>query len=172
MNTIVPRSRTAIVGGSPPGSPGVEGTSISIVATFSFRGQNVVINTGDIAKGNFIFSLNQPVELGSFDDFVDWLNSEFGVPLTSDDINSAIAKIPGPPEAPQILADIRGALQALVAGVVTITVLNVNTEAGTFQFGITYVVPDSPAITFLGITFKQLGVMVQKVGATGSPSSP
>jgi hypothetical protein len=51
-------------------------------------------------------------------------------------------------------------------------VLNVNTQAGTFQFGITYVVPASPPIEFLGITFKQLGVMVQKVGAKSSPSSP
>ena len=166
MKSIVPT--TAIVGSS-PGSPGVEGTSISVVATFSFNGQNVVINTGDIAKGNFIFSLNQPVVLGSFDDFIDWLNNEFGIPLTSADINNAINSIP---QSPDILNSIRNALIALVHGVVTITVLNVNTQAGTFQFGITYVVPDSPAITFLGITFKQLGVMVQKVGATGSPSSP
>lgn len=169
MNTIVPRTRTAIVGASPSGSPAPEGTSISVVATFSFNGQNVVINTGDIASGNFIFSLNQPVVLGSFDDFIDWLNHEFQIPLTSDDINNAINSIP---QSPEILNSIRNALIALVHGVVTITVLNVNTQAGTFQFGITYVVPDSPAITFLGITFKQLGVMVQKVGAKSSPSSP
>lgn len=166
MNSIVPRS--ALVGAS-PGSPGTEGTSISVVATFSFNGQNIVINTGDIAKKEFIFSLNQPVVLGSFDDFIDWLNHEFQIPLTSGDINSAINSIP---TSPDILNSIRNALIALVHGVVTITVLNVNTQAGTFQFGITYVVPDSPAIEFLGITFKQLGVMVQKVGAVSSPSSP
>jgi hypothetical protein len=146
----------------------MEGTSISIVATFSFKGQNLVVNTGDIASGNFVFSLNQPVVLGTFLDFVEWLNVEFGVPLTEEQINAAIDSIP---TSPHILDQIRSALIALVRGVVTVTVLTVNLEAGTFQFGITYVVPDSPPITFLGITFKQLGVMVQKVGATGSPSS-
>lgn len=160
MNTLA-RSSTALA--SPGGSPSVPGTSISIVATFSFNGQNIVINTGDIASGNFVFSLNQPVVLGSFLDFIQWLNKEFDVPLTEADVMNAIDSIP---TTPAILGDIRSALQALASGVVTITILNVNTQAGTFQFGITYVVPDSPAISFLGITFKQLGVMVQKVGAT------
>lgn len=164
MNTLVPR--TAIVGGE---SLDQSGTSISVVATFSFKGQNIVVSTGDIAKRNFVFSLNQPVVLGSFDDFIDWLNNEFNVPLTSQQINDAIDSIP---EHPHVLGDIRGALTALVHGVVTVTVLNVNLNAGTFQFGITYVVPASPAITFLGITFRQLGVMVQKAGPAGSPSSP
>jgi hypothetical protein len=164
MNSIVPQ--TAIVGSS-PGSPALEGTSISVVATFSFRGQTVVINTGDIAKGNFIFSLNQPVVLGSFLDFVGWLNSEFDIPITAEEITDAINKIP---QHPDVLNNIRKALQSLVEGVVTITVLNVNTQAKTFQFGITYVVTDFPP--FLGITFKQLGVMVQKVDTSGSPSSP
>jgi hypothetical protein len=164
MSNIVPR--TAIIGG---GSPGTEGTSVSVVATFSFKGQNIVVNTGDIASGNFVFTLNQPVILGSFLDFVGWLKDEFGVPLSEQDIMNAIHSIP---TEPVILNQIREALEALVNGVVTVTVLNVNLQAGTFQFGITYTVPDTPPITFLGITFKQLGVMVQKVGATGSPSSP
>lgn len=164
MSNMVPR--TAIIGGGSPSSPGTEGTSVSVVATFSFKGQNIVVNTGDIASGNFVFSLNQPVILGSFLNFVDWLNSEFGVPLTEQQIMNAIDSIP---TSPGILNQIRNALIALVNGVVTVTVLNVNLQAGTFQFGITYTVPDSPAITFLGITFKQLGVMVQKVGATSSP---
>jgi hypothetical protein len=163
MSSMVPR--TAIVGGS-PGSPGTEGTSITVVATFSFRGQTIVVNTGDIGSGNFVFSLNQPVQLGSFLDFIAWLNDEFGIPLTDAQIMSAIQSIP---TSPAILNDIRNALIALVNGVVTITVLNVNLEAGTFQFGITYTPPASPPISFLGITFNQLGVMVQKIGSTTSP---
>jgi len=163
MSNMVPR--TVIIGGS-PASPGTEDTSISVVATFSFKGQNIVVNTGDIASGNFVFSLNQPVILGSFLDFVDWLNNEFAVPLTEQKIRETIESIP---TSPGILNQIRNALIALVEGIVTVTVLNVNLQAGTFQFGITYTVPDSPAISFLGITFKQLGVMVQKVGAKSSP---
>jgi hypothetical protein len=167
MNSIIPRS--ALVGASPTGSPTPEGTSITVVATFSFNGQSIVINTGDIASGNFIFTLNQPVVLGTFLDFVNWLNDEFNVPISEQQIIGAIDSIP---TSPEILNQIRNALIALVNGSVTITVLNVNTQAGTFQFGITYTVPDSPAITFLGITFNQLGVMVQKVGVVSSPSSP
>ena len=160
MSSMVPR--TAIVAGS----PAPVGTSVSVVATFSFKGQDVVVNTGDIASGNFAFSLNNPVVLGSFLDFIGWLNNEFGVPLTEQQILDAINSIP---TTPQILNQIRDALLALVSGHVTITVLNINTQTGTFQFGITYVVPDSPPIEFLGIRFRQLGVMVQKLGTPSSP---
>ena len=148
-------------------SPPEPGTSVSVVATFIFNGQTIVINTGDITKGvsNLNFSLNNPVVLGSFNDFINWLNNQFGVPLTGNDINNAIKQIPTTPAA---LNDIRNALLGLVNGVVTVTVLNVNVAAGTFQVGISYA--PTPPVTILGIiTFSQLGVMVTKTGAVSSP---
>ncbi|HYK02933.1 MAG TPA: hypothetical protein VE974_14325 [Thermoanaerobaculia bacterium] len=150
-----------------PSSPPA-GTALSVAANVAFSGQQITINSGDITKGisNLVFSLSNPVVLGSIDNFIDGLNTEFGVPLTSADITNAINSIPA---TPAVLGRIRDALIAITTTDLIITILNINVAAGFFQIGVSFPV-SIPITSFL--SFEGIGILVTKGGSTGSPSSP
>lgn len=147
------------------GSPEPE-TSIAFLATVDFKGQQIPINTGDVTKGiqNLNFSLSNPVDLGSIDNFIDWLNSQFGIPFTSAQLDTIIKEIP---DSPQFLKDFRDAILKIFHTDVWITVLNVNVGAGTFQIGVSFPVN----LSILGfLTLENIGIVVSRGSATGSPS--
>ena len=147
-------------------SPVPSGTSVSVAATLSLSGQNVTINSGDLAQGlsNLVFSLSNPVTLGSIDSFVDALNSDLGIPLTSSEITGALDAIPHGSTAPAVLNSIYDALQAIVSTNLVLTTLNVNTGAGFFEVGVSF--PVQIAITSF-LSFNGIGVLVS---SGGSPS--
>jgi hypothetical protein len=157
--------------GSSPSSPSSpdQGTSISFAATIDFNGQPIAINTGDVSNGlnNLVFNLNAPVDIGSIDDFLDWLKSEFGVPFDHNDLTNVIDKIPS---SPTFLGDFKNAIEKIFSTDVWITVLNVNVKAKSFQIGVTFPV-DLQIVSFLKLN--SIGVMVAKAdSSTTSPSSP
>lgn len=143
-----------------PSSP--PGTSLAVVANLQFSGQQIAISSGDITQGvsNLAFSLSAPVALGSLNNFVDGLNTEFGIPLTSGDITGAINRIP---TDPAVLGRIRSALEAIVSTDLIITVLNVNVAAGFFQLGVSF--PVQIELTSF-LSFQGIGILVSKGGST------
>lgn len=147
----------------PPVSPEPPGTQVSFLASIDFNGQQVAINTGDITNGisNLVFSLANPVPIGSLDNFIDYLNRTVGVPLTSDQLTGWIDEIP---DSPEFLLDFRNALLKIASTPIWITVLNINVKAGTFTLGVSFPI-DLQLTSFL--TINSIGVMVNKTG-TGS----
>ena len=143
-------------------------TGLSVAATVAFSGQQITINSGDITKGvsNLVFSLSNPVVLGSINNFIDGLNTEFGVPLTSADITNAINNIP---TTPAVLGRIHNGLLDLFSTDLIITILNINVAAGFFQLGVSFPV-SIPITSFL--SFEGIGLVVTRAGSSGSPSSP
>jgi hypothetical protein len=160
QNPPAPRNPHALAAGSPSG-----GTSVSFLATIDFNGQQIAINTGDVTQGisNLVFQLNAPVEVGSINDFIDWLNNQFGVPFTSAELTNIINQIP---DAPAFLKSFKDAIEQIFGTSLWITVLNVNVQAGSFQLGVSFPVK----LSLLGfLTLENIGIMVSRTPATGSP---
>ncbi len=146
-------------------SPTPPGTSVSVSATLQFSGQDVVISSGDIsnasqALSNLVFSLTAPVTLGSFDNFIDALHADLGVPLTSSEITSAIDEIPS---SPAVLGAIKNDLLAIVSTPLILNTLNVNTAAGAYSVGVSFPV-HIPITSFL--SFNGIGVLVSYQSAS------
>lgn len=141
------------------------GASIAFSATIDFNGQPIAINTGDVANGlnNLVFSLNNPVDIGSIDDFLNWLNSEFSVPFNSTELTNIINKIPS---SPGFLNDFKGAIEKIFGTDLWITIMNVNVGAKTFEVAVNFPI-DLQIVSFLKLN--SIGVMVSKGEAGGSP---
>lgn len=152
---------------SSPTSP-TTGTTVAVSGTFEINGSQVAVNSGDITKikqKGISFSLSQPVTLGSIDDFIDWLNKELGLPITSAQIDSDIN---GLPSSPQVLADIRNGLLSFLHANITLTSLAIDTGRKYYAFGVT--ADFTPPISILGLLkFEGLGLQFSH---TGAPSSP
>ncbi len=150
-------------------SPHTPATTVSFLATVDINGQQVPINTGDVTQGlkNFVFTLANPIALGSFDDFLDYLNKNIGIPLKSADLIGYINDIPGDPA---VLLDLRNALLKITSTALTVTVLNINVAAKTFMLGVTFPV-DLALTSFL--TINSIGLVVSRTDTTTtSPTSP
>jgi hypothetical protein len=144
---------------SPP-----SGTAVTISATLQILGATVPVNTGDLAQlraGNFNFSLSQPVELGTIDDFIQWLHDNLYLPVTKDDVDGLAKYIPVP--------GLQTAYLQFLHATITITTLVINTGTKTYAFGATMTFPDG-GISILGLLeFQSIGVLVTH-RSDGSPS--
>jgi hypothetical protein len=141
-----------------PSSPPAPGTSVQVSATIQILGQPVAVNTGDIQKG-FNFQLTQPVQLGTIDQFIDWLDTNLHTGVTSDEVNGLQQYIPIKP--------LQDAYISFLTAQVSITTLIINTQAGNYAFGATMTFTNP--ISILGLLeFDSIGVLVAKSGA-GSP---
>ena len=151
---------------STTGSPPPSGTTVAFLATFDINGQTVPISTGDVTNGlkYLTFSLANPVELGSLNDFLDYLHTKINVPLTSAQLKGYIDDIPSSPE---FLGDFRNALEGIFATSLSITVLNIDVAAGTFTLGVTF--PINLSLTSF-LTIDSIGVVVSR-GEQGSPAN-
>jgi hypothetical protein len=142
---------------SPP-----SGTSVSISATIEILGTPVPVNTGDITqlqKGNFNFSLTQPVVLGNIDDFIDWLDKNLHTGVTSAEVNDLAKYIP--------IYDLQQAYLSFLSANITITTLIINTGTKVYAFGATMTF--APPISILGLLkFDSIGALISS-GTVGSP---
>ncbi|WP_102958639.1 hypothetical protein [Mangrovicella endophytica] len=145
---------------SPP-----SGTSVSFLASIDFNGQTVPINTGDISNGikNLVFSLSSPVDIGSIANFLNYLNTNLGLPLSWPELDGYIQQIP---DDPAFLGDFKNAIEQIATTDLIITVLNINVAAGTFTLGVSFPI-DLQLTSFL--TINSIGVLVNKPGTTTSP---
>jgi hypothetical protein len=153
--------------GSPSGSPATGGVTVAISSSFEINGQQVTISSQDIKNisTGINFSLAQPVALGSINDFLDWLHKTFGVPLTSDDLTTAINHLP---DSPDIIKQIKDALLGFLDATITITMLSVNTQTGVYKFGVSMTM--SPPIEILGVLgLNSIGVEVTSGVPVTSP---
>jgi hypothetical protein len=118
-------------------SPTPPGTSVSFLASIDFNGQNVPINTGDVTNGlsNLVFSLANPVEIGSIDNFLDYLAKNIGLPLTSAELTGYINELPS---SPAVFENFKNALLKILSTSLSITVLNVNVAAKSFALGVAF----------------------------------
>src|SRR6476646_937509 len=69
---------------SPNPAPPTTGTSVMFGVTFTLNGTQVPVYAKDIthASANGVeFSLPQPIDLGTFNDFASWFQSQFGVSI-------------------------------------------------------------------------------------------
>lgn len=162
VNEVAARGLTAS-----PTSP-TTGTTVAVSGTFDINGSQVAVNSGDITKikqKGISFTLSQPVSLGSIDDFIDWLNKELGLPITSAQIDNDIG---GLPSSPQVLADIKNGLLSFLHANITLTSLAIDTGAKYYAFGVT--ADFTPPISILGLLkFEGLGLQISHLGATSSP---
>lgn len=148
-----------------PSSPSTS-SGVSVSATVSFNNTPVTINSQDISNlknTGLVFSLTNPVPMGSFDDLIDWMNQNLSLPITGDDINNDIENLPEP---------FKGVLLGFVQAQITLTTLNINTKTNLYAAGAT-ITPPPPGIDILGILqIQQIGIQVSSGGSGGSPSSP
>ena len=150
---------------SPATSPPAAGATVAFLASIDFNGQTVPINTGDITQGinNLVFSLSSPVEIGSINNFLDYLNNKLQVPLTSAELQGYINEIPS---TPAFLEDFKTTVEKVLSTPLVITVLNVNVGAGTFMLGVSFPI-DLELTSFL--TLNSVGVVVSRGETTTSP---
>ncbi|HDI4958681.1 TPA: hypothetical protein PNO53_002963 [Salmonella enterica] len=131
---------------------------VSISSSFEINGQLVTVNSQNIneIKKGIKFSLSQPVALGSINDFLDWLNKTFGVPLTAEDLDKAINNIP---DSPEVVKTIKDALKGILSATITITVLSLDTETGIYRFAVT--MKAEPPISVLNLLkLESIGVEI------------
>jgi hypothetical protein len=142
-------------------------TSVSVVATVDFLGQPVVINSGDISGGvpNLVFSINQPITIGSIHDFINWVTTEFGITSFSGD--SLQADIEQIPTTPAILNTIREDLLNIFNANLVLNVLNITTRAGLYQVGVSFEV--NIQLPIIPLQLKGIGVMVSHGVPVTSP---
>jgi hypothetical protein len=148
---------------SPATSPSTSGTSVSVAATVLFNDTPVTINSQDITnlkKNGLVFSLTNPVSMGSFADLVDWMNKNLNLPVTSKEIEGDLGELPDVFATP---------LQGLFEANITLSTLNINTKTSVYQVAAT--ITPQEAIPILGILdLQSIGIQVSS-GAT-TPTSP
>jgi len=139
------------------------GTSVTISATIEILGNTIAVNSGDLAqlrRGNFNFSLTQPVVLGSIDDFIQWLDDNLHTGVSAEEVNNLGQYIP--------ITDLRNAYNSFLSATITITTLTINTATNTYAFGAT--MSFAPPISILGLLkFDGIGVLISH-SSKGSPS--
>ena len=156
MTSMIPSSQAlAGTGGSPSTS------NVSIVATFTFQGQQVTVG-GPVGQGALIFDLLAPVELGTLDDFINWVTKQFGITgFSAATIHDAINEIP--------IESLANALNGLFTDLhLWLNVLHINTNTKSYALGCS-IVADPPVNVFGVIQFDSIGIMVGQQDATGSP---
>jgi hypothetical protein len=155
----------SLVGFGAPGSPQLQ-TSVAFLASISINGQEVSINTGDVTQGlkNLVFSLANPVVLGSIGDFLNYLHDKVGIPLTEAELEDLINKLPSGP--PEFFDDFKDALLKILHAKLSITVLNINVGAGTFTLGVSF---DLDLSLFGFLTINSIGVIAGRRDTTASP---
>ncbi len=132
-------------------------TRISVCAKLTVNDKPVVVNTGDISKGKFVFYLTEPVRIGTPKDFIEWFYSKFKY------------KLPDPSEAklPDI---IEKPIKSFMNGQVTLDSLVIDQEQRLYHFGMSLdLVKDAkgeggPIPLIGGITFDGLGLMITRKG--------
>lgn len=151
--------------GSPAGSPTANPITVAISSSFLINGQSVAISSQDIdnIKKGINFQLAQPVALGSINDFLNWLNETFGVPLTAKELGDMIDKLPN---EPLVVKNIKDALKGILSAVITITVLSVNTATGEYRFGVT-MTPLEPINILNVLSLETIGV---EIGSAETPA--
>lgn len=145
-------------------SPTANPITVAISSSFLINGQSVSISSQDIdnIKKGINFTLAQPVALGSINDFLNWLNETFGVPLKAEDLDKMINNLPN---APAVVKNIKDALKGILSAVITITVLSVNTATGEYRFGVT-MTPLTPISILNVISLETIGV---EIGSAETP---
>jgi hypothetical protein len=142
-------------------SPSTPSAGVSVSATILFNGTEVTINSQNIEnlkKNGLVFSLTNPVPMGSFADLIDWMNKNLHLPLTSHQIETYIAEVPDPFSAP---------LNSLFNAIITLTVLNINTNTSLYQVAVT--IAPQPPINILNILeVTAIGIQV----SSGTQTSP
>ncbi len=138
-------------------------TSVSVSATLDYNGTPIPVNSGDLAqlkKGNFQFTLTQPVVLGSIQNFLEWLQTQFGLPDLSGDISQVIATLQA--STIGIVRSLGNLLAAIYTGIISITVLVINTATSTYMLGVTMEIGGSPGgfPLFGGISLDTIGFLV------------
>lgn len=154
-------------------SPTVGTPFVQVAATLDIRGTRVTIASGDLANlgsTGLVFNLPAPVVLGTIDDLIDYLNTELGLPFTSQQITADIDDIDS--KLPNALAWIGNELKIFMGAPVTLTLLNINTKTGVYQFGATMDLATSPPNYLLDlIAIDSIGLVMGSQGKpVGSPS--
>jgi hypothetical protein len=146
---------------SPVTSPSND-AGVSVSATILFNGTEVTINSQSIEnlkKNGLVFSLTNPIPMGSFADLVTWMHNNLSLPLTSAQIQGYINEVPPPFEAP---------LSSLFNAIVTLTVLNINTSTSLYQVAVS--IAPQPPINILNILqVTAIGIQVSSGTTKTSP---
>lgn len=138
-------------------------TSVSVSATLDYNGTPIPVNSGDLAdlrRGNFQFTLTQPVVLGSIQDFLEWLQRQFGLPDLNGEISDVIATLKN--SGIGIVVALGKLLEAIYTGIISITVLVINTTSSTYKIGVTMQIGGSPDgfNLFDGLNLNSIGFLV------------
>ena len=139
-------------------------TAVSVSATLDYNGNPIPVNTGDLnqlRRGNFQFTLTQPVLLGTIQDFLKWLHDEFSLPDLTGDVNDAISYLQA--SSIGIIRALGNLLAAIWTGKISITTLVINTGTKTYMFGVTMEIttgspPGFPL--FAGLRLDSIGFLV------------
>jgi hypothetical protein len=148
---------TLVATTSPPATAGV-----SVSATILFNNNSVTINSQsitDLKKNGLVFSLTNPLQMGTFLDLVDWMHGQLHFPLTGDQVVAYIAEVPEPFETP---------LQSLAHAHVTLTVLNINTKTSLYQVAAS-IAPQPPLNILDILQVTAIGIQVSSAGKSTSP---
>jgi hypothetical protein len=148
-------------------SPSHEFT-VSVSGTFTYTdssggNETITVSSGDITKispHNFQFELAAPVELGSIDDFLTWLESALGIGTKGFDLSTYKNDVP---------SVLYNAFEDLLNEKITITSLVINVPKSEYAFGVSLPMDISifPSLTSFKLT--GIGILVSS-GAGGSPS--
>jgi len=124
-------------------------TTTAISATCMVNGKKVTLNAGDVsdlAKQGIVFRLNDPTQLGSPQEFLGWLKSEFGL------------DVPIPSGLPDPL---QSSFNLFLQGQITLDTLTVDQVQKFYQFGISFNLP-TPLSIVPGLGFDGIGMLVTK----------
>lgn len=143
--------------------PADRATSLTIAATLDYKGKPIPISSGDLAsiqKNGIIFNLEEPIELGTLTEFIQWLHEKFGVPFTEKDVKALGEKIP---ETPEFLKSLKDAYNRFMEGQISITELLIKTEQKIYAFGATMSLLDDKGNgleLFGGLSLNSIGIRV------------
>lgn len=155
-------------------SPTVGAPFVQVAATLDIRGTQVTIASGDLSNlknTGLVFSLPQPVLLGSIDQLIDYLHEELHLPFTSQSIGDDVTEIQNFTKNIPGLDWIGKELTIFLGAPITLTLLNVNTNTGLYQFGATMDLATSPPNYLLDIiAIDSIGIVMGSQGkGQGSP---
>jgi hypothetical protein len=149
------------------GSPVPPNLTVSISATLDYNGTQIPINS-TIGQG-LVFQLTQPVDLGTIHNFLDWLQTEFGLPNLYDKIQALEGMIP---DSPHFLVDLKNAFNKFLNAEISITTLSINTNPPpSYAFGVTMTIGGTPPGLHLfgGLSLDSIGVLVSNKVPGASP---
>lgn len=124
-------------------------TSVAISATCTINGRKVVLNAGDVSKltsGGLVFSLTQPVRLGTPDEFATWFGQTFGTPFP----------IPDPASLPEVL---RKPFESFKSGTVVLDTLTIDQTTKFYEFGVSFQLAETFSILG-GLGLDGIGLLV------------